>query len=203
MSTIELLHKDGAHHLMGKRQGGEGELLVSTGIDIGREAVGTTDDENKMTGCGLLLLQPCCQLHAGGLLAMFIEQHDMVARLNLTQNLHTLRLFLLCLAETLRVFQFGNHDDVKRRIMLQATDIFIGKRCDMPVCGLPYKNECRFHTFFQNSLAKIVFFHEKMRNFVTPNSKQYEECNENDNGDGLDKPAICVQRTDRESARRL
>lgn len=54
--TIQLLDKDEAYHLVGKGHLGKGEFVIGLGIDIGRETVWASDDEDEAFADGLHLL---------------------------------------------------------------------------------------------------------------------------------------------------
>ena len=82
---------------MREGHGREGDLLVAAVVDGGREAVGAADDEYPSPDRLLLLLHPASKLHAAQGASVLVEQHHMVAALELFQYQFALLLFLLFL----------------------------------------------------------------------------------------------------------
>ena len=74
--AIEGFREDEAHHLMRESHLGEGNLLVGTLIDCLREAIGTTNDEDKSSGSSLLTLYPLGKFDAAEFLTMFVHQYN-------------------------------------------------------------------------------------------------------------------------------
>ena len=68
--TIERFREDEAHHLMRESHLGEGNLLVGTVINSLREAIGTTNDEDKSSGSSLFTFYPLSKFDAAEFLTM-------------------------------------------------------------------------------------------------------------------------------------
>ena len=136
--TVELFGEDESYHLVGERETRQGYLFVGTLIDGRGEAVGASDDEHQSAGILLLLFKPAGQFHTAVFVAVFIEQDDMVRRLQLLEYQFSLGDLLLFLGEVLRVAQFGNGNDVKGHIVANAFSIVIDAGCEMLVDGFPY-----------------------------------------------------------------
>ena len=135
--TIELFGEDESYHLVGERETRQGYLFVGTLIDGRGKAVGASDDEHQSAGTLLLLLKPAGKLHTAVFMAMLIEQHYMVGRLQLLENQFPLGNLLLLLSEVLRVAQLGYGDHVKGHVMANAFGIVIDACREMLVDGFP------------------------------------------------------------------
>ena len=135
--TVELFGEDESYHLVGERETRQGYLFVGTLIDGRGETVGASDDEHQSAGILLLLFKPAGQFHAAVFVAVFIEQHHMVGRLQLLEDELSLGDLLLFLGEVLRVAQLGNGDNVKGHVMTDAFGIVIDACREMLVDGFP------------------------------------------------------------------
>ena len=146
IGAIELLNEDETYHLVGEGHGGEGNLLVGSGIDIGGKAVWPSNDEDKSLGNGvLLLLNPVGKVDTAKGLAMLIQQDKVVGGLELAQDKLSFTTLLLVGCEGLGVFQFGNGDDVKSHIVLETSGIVVDETYEMWVNGLTDQKEREFH----------------------------------------------------------
>ncbi len=112
--TVELLHKHHAHHLVGERHLGQRQLLVRPLVDLWREPVRSTNDEHQSLAHRLLFpSDPFRQFHTPQFLTVLVEQHHMVAVLQLFQQEFTLHPFLHLLRQSLGVLQFGYGHNVE------------------------------------------------------------------------------------------
>ena len=153
--TVELLCEDEADHLVGEGHRGKGELLVGSCIDLGREAVGAPDEEDKATCEGVLLaLYPLGKLDAAEGLAVLVEENKVVSRLELLEDELAFGLLLLVGGEGLGVFQFGYGDDVKSHIVLETSGIVVDETYEMWVHGLTDQKEREFHEVFYGEDGK-------------------------------------------------
>ena len=87
IGSIELLNEDETNHLVGEGHWGKGDFLVGPGIDFGRKAIGSSNDEDESLGNGvLLLLNPVGKVDTAKGLAMLIQQDKVVGGLELAQD---------------------------------------------------------------------------------------------------------------------
>ena len=85
----------------------------------------------------VLQVKPASQFYTAVFMAMLIEQHYMVGRLQLLEDELSFGDFLLFLGEVLRVAQLGNGDNVKGHVMANAFGIVIDACREMLVDGFP------------------------------------------------------------------
>ena len=134
---IELLDKDESYHLVGEGHLGERQLLAGFGIHVGRKAVGSSDDENEAFTDGVHpLLHVLGELYAAQLFSVLVEQHDVVAWLELLEYQLSFLLLLLLGGERFRVLQFGNDRDVKAYVVFHALGVVVYQFDEMFVDGL-------------------------------------------------------------------
>ena len=146
IGSIELLDEDETNHLVGEGHWGKGDFLVGPGIDFGRKAIGSSNDEGESLGNGvLLLLNPVGKVDTAKGLAMLIQQDKVVGGLELAQDKLSFTSLLLVGREGLGVFQFGNGDDVKSHIVLETSGIVVDETYEMWVNGLTDQKEREFH----------------------------------------------------------
>lgn len=146
IGSIELLNEDETNHLVGEGHWGKGDFLVGSGIDFGRKAIGSSNDEDESLGYGvLLLLNPVGKVDTAKGLAMLVQQDKVVGGLELAQDKLSFTSLLLVGCEGLGVFQFGNGDDVKSHIVLETSGIVVDETYEMWVNGLADQKEREFH----------------------------------------------------------
>ena len=93
--TIELLDKDEAYHLVREGHLGEGQFVAGFSVDVGREAVGATYDEDKALVDGLhFLLHIFRELYAAHFLAVLVKQDDVVTLMQMAEDEIALLLLL-------------------------------------------------------------------------------------------------------------
>lgn len=115
---VELFHEYHANHLMGECHLRKREFFVCPFVDVGRESVGSADDEYELPVYGLLfLLHPFCQFDAPQFFAVFVEQYHIVAVLQLFQDEFAFLPFLHFLRQGFGVLEFGDGDDVERAVV--------------------------------------------------------------------------------------
>lgn len=142
IGSIELLNEDETNHLVGEGHWGKGDFLVGSGIDFGRKAVRSSNDEDESLGNGvLLLLNPVGKVDTAKGLAMLIQQDKVVGGLELAQDKLSFTSLLLVGCEGLCVFQFGNGDDVKSHIVLETSGIVVDESLYVGVSGAAYEEK--------------------------------------------------------------
>ena len=142
IGSIELLNEDETNHLVGEGHWGKGDFLVGPGIDFGRKAVRSSNDEDESLGNGvLLLLNPVGKVDTAKGLAMLIQQDKVVGGLELAQDKLSFTSLLLVGCEGLGVFQFGNGDDVKSHIVLETSGIVVDESLYVGVSGAAYEEK--------------------------------------------------------------
>lgn len=146
IGSIELLNEDETNHLVGEGHWGKGDFLVGPGIDFGRKAIGSSNDEDESLGNGvLLLLNPVGKVDTAKGLAMLIQQDKVVGGLELAQDKLSFTTLLLFGCEGLGVFQFGNGDDVKSHIVLETSGIVVDESLYVGVGGAAYEEKVELH----------------------------------------------------------
>lgn len=106
VGAVELLGKEEADHFVGEGHAGEGHFFAGACIDIGREAVGASDDEDKPLADGMLLVAEAFRKFPGcWLFAAFVKENNMVGSLQARQDCFPLGLLL----ELRRQFPGGLH----------------------------------------------------------------------------------------------
>lgn len=146
IGTIELLNEDETNHLVGEGHWGKGDFLVGPGIDFGRKAIGSSNDEDESLGNGvLLLLNPVGKVDTAKGLAMLIQQDKVVGGLELAQDKLSFTTLLLFGCEGLGVFQFGNGDDVKSHIVLETSGIVVDESLYVGVGGAANEEKVELH----------------------------------------------------------
>ena len=146
IGSIELLNEDETNHLVGEGHWGKGDFLVGPGIDFGRKAIGSSNDEDESLGNGvLLLLNPVGKVDTAKGLAMLIQQDKVVGGLELAQDKLSFTTLLLFGCEGLGVFQFGYGDDVKSHIVLETSGIVVDESLYVGVSGSTYEEKVEFH----------------------------------------------------------
>ena len=143
--AIYLLRKDEPHHLMRESHLRHTYLLIGTGIHAIRESIRSSDDKDETADRSILLPYPPCKLYGTKLLAVLIEQHDMVGGLQAGKDKFALSLLLLRLTERFRILQFWNDRDGKRHIMTYALAIVLYSCLKMLVDSLPYQYQFCLH----------------------------------------------------------
>ena len=143
---VELLREDKPRHYVGEGELGKGNLGILAGIDIGRKAIRSSNDEDESLGNGvLLLLNPVGKVDTAKGLAMLVQQDKVVGGLELAQDKLSFTSLLLVGCEGLGVFQFGYGDDVKSHIVLETSGIVVDETYEMWVNGLADQKEREFH----------------------------------------------------------
>ena len=144
--TVELLGEDEADHLVREGHWGKGELLVGSGIDLGREAVGASDEEDKATCEGVLLaLYPLGKLDAAEGLAVLVEEDKVVSRLELLEDELAFGLFLQVGGEGLGVSELGNDGYVEGGVVLEAGGIVVDESLYVGVGCAAYEEKEELH----------------------------------------------------------
>ena len=144
--TIELLGKDDAHHLMREGHLRQGDLALGKTVDLGREAIGTTDDKDKAAAHGIhTLLKPLGEATRGELLTTLIEQDNMVARLYELDDLLPLTLLLLLLREVLHIAYVGDDLHLYRRIVVGTAQVVVCGCGEVFIVGLADGDEESLH----------------------------------------------------------
>lgn len=106
VGAVELLGEEEADHFVGEGHPGEGHFFVGAGIYVRREAVRTSDDEDKPLADGMLLAAEAFRKFPGGwLFAAFVKENNMVGSLQAREDCLSLGLFL----ELRRQFPGGLH----------------------------------------------------------------------------------------------
>jgi hypothetical protein len=108
-------------------------LFVGSLIDIFRETIGASDDEDEATSSITFLFQPAGKLNTAIFLSVFIQKDNSVRRLQFLQNQFALGLFLLFFRKVLGVLQFLYGDYFKRHIMINMLDIIVDDGDEMLV----------------------------------------------------------------------
>ena len=130
--AVELLGEDEADHLVREGHGGKGELLVGSGIDLGGEAVGTTNEEDEAACDGVLLaLHPLGELGAAKGLAVLIEEDEVVGGLELLEDELAFGLLLLVGGEALGIAELRDDVDVEGCVVLEAGSIIVDEGGDV------------------------------------------------------------------------
>jgi len=146
IGSIELLNEDETNHLVGEGHWGKGDFLVGSGIDFGRKAIRSSNDEDESLGNGvLLLLNPVGKVDTAKGLAMLIQQDKVVGGLELAQDKFSFTSLLLFGCEGLGVFQFGNGDDVKSHIVLETSGIVVDESLYVGVSGAANEEKVELH----------------------------------------------------------
>lgn len=146
IGSIELLNEDETNHLVGEGHWGKGDFLVGPGIDFGRKAIGSSNDEDESLGNGvLLLLNPVGKVDTAKGLAMLVQQDKVVGGLELAQDKLSFTSLLLFGCEGLGVFQFGNGDDVKSHIVLETSGIVVDESLYVGVSGAANEEKVELH----------------------------------------------------------
>ena len=146
IGSIELLDEDETNHLVGEGHWGKGDFLVGPGIDFGRKAIRSSNDEDESLGNGvLLLLNPVGKVDTAKGLAMLIQQDKVVGGLELAQDKLSFTSLLLVGCEGLGVFQFGNGDDVKSHIVLETSGIVVDESLYVGVGGAANEEKVELH----------------------------------------------------------
>ena len=144
--SVNLFHEQHAYHLVGERHAAEAYLFVPTLVNVFREAVRPSDDEDQsLRTCRHLLLHPCGKLHAGALAAVLVEEHDVVSRLQASQDEFSFALLLLVLTDSLRVLELGYDLDVEGDVVPDALCILLYDGGEAFVGGLAYHDEYALH----------------------------------------------------------
>ena len=144
--TVELLDKDNAYHLVGKGHLRKGYLALGKGVNLGGEAIGTSDDKDETAAHGVHpLLKPLRKAYGGELLATLIEQDNVIARLNELNNLLPLALLLLLLREVLHIADIGNYLQLDRGIVAGAGKVVVDRLREVAVIGLANGNKESLH----------------------------------------------------------
>lgn len=118
---IELLDKDESYHLVGEGHLGERQLLAGLSVNVGRKAVGSSDDENEALADGLhLLLHVPGEFDAAQFPAVLVEKDHMVAWLELLEDELAFLLLLLFGRQILGVLQLWDGCDVEADIVLET-----------------------------------------------------------------------------------
>ena len=146
IGSIELLNEDETNHLVGEGHWGKGDFLVGPGIDFGRKAIRSSNDEDESLGNGvLLLLNPVGKVDTAKGLAMLVQQDKVVGGLELAQDKLSFTSLLLFGCEGLGVFQFGNGDDVKSHIVLETSGIVVDESLYVGVSGAANEEKVELH----------------------------------------------------------
>ncbi len=146
IGSIELLDEDETNHLVGEGHWGKGDFLVGSGIDFGRKAVRSSNDEDESLGNGvLLLLNPVGKVDTAKGLAMLVQQDKVVGGLELAQDKLSFTSLLLVGCEGLCVFQFGDGDDVKSHIVLETSGIVVDESLYVGVSGAANEEKVELH----------------------------------------------------------
>lgn len=118
---IELLDKDESYHLVGEGHLGERQLLAGLSVNVGRKAVGSSDDEDEALADGLhLLLHVPGEFDAAQFPAVLVEKDHMVAWLELLEDELAFLLLLLFGRQILGVLQLWDGCDVESDIVLET-----------------------------------------------------------------------------------
>lgn len=150
--SVDLFCEEHAHHLVGECHAAEAYLFVPTLVNAFREAVRPSDDEDEpLRTCRHLLLHPAGEVHAAAFAAVFVEQNDVVSRLEASQDEFAFALLLFALAESLRVLEVGNDLDGEGDIVPDALHILVGDGFEALVGCLAYHDEYAFHGFASSS----------------------------------------------------
>ena len=143
--AINLLGEGEAYHLVGERHLGKAELFVGTAVDGWRETIGASDDEDETAGGLLFLFQPTGKLNATVFFAVFIEKYNSVSGLQLFEDEFTLCLLLLFLCQVLRIFQFGNGENLKGHIVADTLYIVVDAGYEVLIDRFTNLNEYCLH----------------------------------------------------------
>lgn len=135
--TIELLGEDESYHLVRIGHLRERNLFVSRLVDAVGKSVGAPHDEDQPFGhVGHLLFEIGGKLHRGELLAVLVEQHDIIAGQERLQDEVGLPLLLLVGTEAFGIAQFGDDNHLERHIV-----------CEPFAVLLDASDKVRFHRF--------------------------------------------------------
>ena len=154
---IELLNKDKADHLMREGHLAEGDLLGCRPIDRLAKPIRASHHKQQPLGHGVhLLLDISGKLHGGKLLAMLVEQDQVIPRLQSLQDQLSLPLLLLCLREVLGVLNIRYHLQLERDVVGQSSTILLDSLRKIAGIRLTNHNQSYFHRFsFAFERAKI------------------------------------------------
>ena len=145
-SPIKLLDKDESHHLVAECHGRERQLGVGAVIRFLREAVRPANDENHPFCSGNhLFLNALCEANGGQLLAVFVQEYNVVGGLQLLGNQRGLGLFLLLFAEGPAVARVGQFLHFERDVVPDAAHIFLDARGEVVLVRFPYGEQNGFH----------------------------------------------------------
>ena len=120
--AIELLGEDEAGKHVREGHAGEGELGVAAFVNLFGESVSTADEKHQPFGTPKhLLLHELRELHGGHFYAMFVQQDNMIGRVDFLEKQLTFKLFLFLLAHL--IFQIRDGFHFKRKIKLDFADV--------------------------------------------------------------------------------
>ena len=156
IGSIELLNEDETNHLVGEGHWGKGDFLVGSGIDFGRKAIRSSNNEDESLGNGvLLLLNPVGKVDTAKGLTMLVQQDKVVGGLELAQDKLSFTSLLLFGCEGLGVFQFGDGDDVKSHIVLETSGIVVDESLYVGVGGAAYEEKVELHGVFYGRMGRM------------------------------------------------
>ena len=142
VGAVELFDKKDADELVGEGHLRQGYLLTGQGMDGGIEAVGAADHEDKTTGTAShALLQPPREIHGATLGTMFIQQDEVVARLQLPLDERCFLCLLLLGGEGLGVPQLRDDLEGEGHIVREALGVVFDERLHVRVGGFAYDEE--------------------------------------------------------------
>ena len=137
--AVDLLDGHYSYHLVGESHLGERQFAVGALIDGVAETVGAADDERQVFARRHLLLEVIGELNRAELAAVFVQQNDIHGGREGLQNEVAFGGFYLVLGERFGVLEIGQHDDLKRHIVLEPLLVFIDERGETRVTRLPCK----------------------------------------------------------------
>ena len=137
--AVDLLDGHYSYHLVGESHLGERQFAVGALIDGVAETVGAADDERQVFARRHLLLEVIGELNRAEFAAVFVQQNDIHGGREGLQDEVSFGGFYLVLGEGFGVLKIGQHDDLKRHIVLEPLLVIVDERGETRVTRLPGK----------------------------------------------------------------
>lgn len=129
--AIDLLNEEEADHLMRERHLRERDLAVGPIVDFGRKAVRTAYYEIHILPCRHPFLQIVGKLYGAVFFSVLVEQNNERSGAYSFEDKVAFLRFLLVLSEIFCVLEFGNHLQLKGKVVREALLIIVDERNDM------------------------------------------------------------------------
>ena len=137
--AVKLLNGHYSYHLMRESHLRERQFAVGALIDGVAETVGAADDEREVFAGRHLFLQIVGEFDRAEFTSVLVQQKNVHGGAEELQNEIPFSGFYLVLGERFGVLEIGQHDDLKRHIVLEPLLVFIDERGETRVTRLPCK----------------------------------------------------------------